>query len=368
MGLFQYDTIELTLDKSLMAEGLGSPGIQYMIINWERSDGTEKLLIKSDERRPYLYPAPVLRQDMTTLLGYDCSNELAVSVSLSVRPNRTLCYVEALAKQSLWFVKHLCEQTDMIEQHVPIRYCVTHDVREMLTPYLRACNFPDDKIDWIDSKEQQYPQSTKFRALKHESFQDVERLLHLDSTLFIDTGSSQRNGTWFKNVKDMWQTEPYAQAHSYEIPDEPKYQKFRDYRVMTIFNDWWGKHLSPDVHILWSTLADYLNGDAADIKHHFLKDAGVVTTITGVFFGFSRDGLDALDLEGDIYPVMRVSGDEAALAAYACREGWVDSSVCDLEQAFNWDDLPVFFEPDTEHHITWSDQRIPTELWRRQYE
>ena len=338
------------------------------LVNWARHYGAEQVVIKSDERRPYFYEAPVLLQDMSQLLDYEYNDELAVSVTLAYRSDRDLRYVECLAKQSFWFVKHLCERTDLKDEGVEIRYCMTTEVQEMVNPYLRACKFPESQIDWIESKERVYPQSTKLLGLLHPRMGSKERVLHLDSTLFIDTNPAQHKGTWFKNVKDMWQTEPYAQAHSYEIPDEPKYQKFRDYRVMTIFNDWWGKDLPPDAQILWSTLADYLNDDAADIKHHFLKDTGVVTTITGALFGFSRDGLDALDLERDIYPVMRVSGDEAALAAYAYREGWVDSSVCDLEQAFNWDDLPVFFEPDTEHHITWSDQRIPTELWRRQYE
>ena len=338
------------------------------IVDWVRHNGIEKLAIKSDERRPFLYGSPILPQDMSKLLDYECSNELGISVTLSCRIFRMLYYVETLAKQSFWFIKHLCERTDVIEEKVPIRFCITTDVREMVSPYLRACNFPEDKIDWIESQEAVFPQSTKMLAMKHVSFKDVQRVLHLDTTLFISTEESQYKGTWFKNVKDTWKSEPFAQSHMFIVPDKPEYRKFHEARGMSIFDRYWGGGIPPEEHLLWTTLSEFLNESPVKLKECFLKDSGDIIVIIGPCFGFSQSELYKITLDRDIYPVMRVSGDEAAIAAYAYREGWTNDDVCDMSLAFNWIQFSDLFKPKTEYGLTFSDQRIPAELWMRQYE
>ena len=180
------------------------------IVDWQRHDGTEQLAVLPTDKRKYLYSAPVLRENLGGLLDYDSCSDLGISLTLNYRLWRAFHYTEVLAKQSLWFIKHLCERTDLITEGVPIRFGITSDLERIVIPYLDACQFPMELVDWIESKEAVYPQSTKLLHMKHDSFKNIKRVLHMDLSFHFDTDETQWKGTWFRNVKQIWRAQPMA--------------------------------------------------------------------------------------------------------------------------------------------------------------
>ena len=338
------------------------------IVDWVRPHRTEKLAIPKNNRRPYLFGSPVLTEDLSKLLDYDDSNqELGISIVLCYRLWRALFYTESLAKQAFWFVKHLCERTDMREEKIPIRFCITNDVGEIAMPYIRACNFPNDKIDWVESREPVYPQSTKFIGMQHSSLKHVDKVLHLDLCYLIDTDETQHKGTWFNNVNAIWQSEPFAQSHPFIMSDALGNRVFTEHRSTTLFDRDWGDGVPPEEHLLWRTLSDFLGESPAKLKHYFMND-DEIADISGGCFGMSRHLLDNLDLETDIYPAMRVTNDECALEAYAYREKWTNEDVCDIGSAFRWVNTTAPVELNGEYGIRYVDQQLSTDIWMDQYE
>ena len=338
------------------------------IVTWHRATGVEQLAVPLHDKRQYLYESPVLRQDMTELLDYDdSSTELAIVVSISYRLWRAMFYAEGLGKQGFWLIKHICERTDLTDEKIPIRYFITRDVSDMMSPYLGICNFPDRNIVWIDSKEAVYPQSTKLRAMMHPSLKPYKRVLYFSLSFMIDTHPSQHKGTWFRNLINMWDDQPFAYPRPIAISKAPDNAHLFEKRVMAEYNQEWGLDVPPDQHMLWRVLSEYLDTPAHIVKSYFLRDSGNIVDIRTSCFGFNRAQLDRFDLERDIYPVQRVSNDETAFEAYASREQWSNSDVCDFGSAFRWRDTLAPVEPHSEVGIRYPDWRMTREIWQEQY-
>lgn len=339
------------------------------IVNWQRATGVEQLAIPRFDNRPYLYESPVLRQDMSELLGYDdSSTELAIVVSISYRLWRAMFYAEGLGKQGFWLIKHLCERTDMIDEKIPIRFFITKDVREMMFPYLQACNFPEKNIVYLESKEAVYPQSTKIRSMKHDALKNAKRVLYFSLSFMIDAHPTQYKGTWFRNLINMWGDEPFAYPRQIVLDKAPDNEFLFEKRVMSEYDRDWGLEVPPDRHLLWKTLSQFLNEPADRLKSYFLSDEGQIIDIRTSCFGFSRAQLDRFDLERDLYPVMRVANDESAFEAYACREGWTQDDACNIGSAFRWRDTLAPIDPNSEYGIRYPDWRMTKDIWMQQYD
>ena len=332
-------------------------------VEWQRHDGIESLAIPSFEKRPYLYPSPVLRQDLSELLNYETGNELGISIAISYRLRKPFFYTEVLAKQACWFIKHLCERTDMISEKVPIRFGITTDLYEMVMPYLNACGFPEGLIDWIKTQEALYPGSTKLLAMQHDRFKNVERVLHFDLCYFIETDPTQHKAIWFEQIKERWREEPFVLPYSFSKIKV----KDTESRIMAIYNQGWGEDVPAEEHILWTALSKYLDEPPDKLKDHFLIDEGEIAEVKAPLFGFSREQLDKLNLETDIFPVMQVSNDEVALEAYAYRENWTTADVATIETAMRWRSSGDPIDPNVELGIRYTHSALDPELWMTQY-
>ena len=117
-------------------------GARYNTIEWHRVEGTE-VLDEIHHRREFLYRTPVLRSSLARHLDYPISNELGVSLSLFQADHISRHYPELLSKQACWFVKNLCEMTDMVSHGVHLRLGIGKDMESICMPYLDACRFPD---------------------------------------------------------------------------------------------------------------------------------------------------------------------------------------------------------------------------------
>ena len=338
------------------------------ILNWARATSTIPLALRLGFRRRWLYECPVLHDDLGTLLDYDSSNtNLGVSLVLHWRLHAALHYSEVLAKQAMWFIKGLCERTDLRDEKIPLRFGITNQIRETVLPYLKAASFPESHIDWIDSQEGAYMQSTKLLHLQHYNFKRVDRILHLDLSFLIEKGSAQHKAEWFRKIQDMWQTEPFSAHHPYIMSEALGNRNIYGIRNSNQFNNQWGADVVPEKNFLWKQIAQYLGKDAAAVKDYFLRQEPEIAHISGSCFGFTQSELSRLNLETDIFPIMLVSTDEVAIEAYAYREGWTNDDVCNIGTAFRWVAAEEPVESNREHGFRYGHEIMNQDAWWGQY-
>ena len=332
------------------------------LIDWVRATGTEPLALNIGTHqgsRWYVFPSPVLHQDLGALLDYEPRSDLAVSITLYYTIYNPSYYAEGLGKQSMWFIKHLLERTDMIPERVGLRLGISSDMQDVMLPYLKAANFPEHLIDWFTNRECTLHNSGKFIHMTGEGFKRFDRVIHLDVLFQIDTHHSQYAGTWFRNLIEVWGGKPMG--FRYQI------WSTADRQSAERFDRHWGEHVPPDTHLLWRTLSKYSAMPPSECKRVFMEDhLGIC--IIGDVFGCSRSTLDSLNLENDIYPVMRVSNDELALNAYSHLKGWDNDDVADFHDAFNWRHQGHPIEHNQEYTIRRTGIDTNPDDWMSQYE
>ena len=179
-----------------------------MKVNWHRHDGIQEVDILDNDRRPFLYETPVLRDSLEDYLDYNDEKEMAISLPLFYLNRKQPEYPELLAKRVCWAVKQLCERTDAKEARVPIRIGVTTDVRDVVMPYFEICNFPMEYIDWFDSRETDFPWSSKTDAMRHDNLKPYKRVLHIDINFLMGSHPTQRQSQMFSKMLEIWTIHP----------------------------------------------------------------------------------------------------------------------------------------------------------------
>ena len=300
-----------------------------LTIRWHRHDGV-KQFAKEYTRRAFLYSTPVLRQNLSEYLNYPMNNKLGVSLSLSRMPSAPKHYPELLSKQVCWFVKNLCERTDMVEMGVPLRVGITNDMGETCMPYLNACSFPMDHVDWFKNREGEMRRSSKFDAMRYSTFREVERILHLDMNFLIGSHSTQRPAPIFSRILDLWNDAPTASAGPVVQPRDPYLftdvrKRLTDMRKMDFWDD------------ILEQLAAYC-GHGTKTELAYWDNADPVYQFSTGVFGIKRYLLENPDFWADLEKLLTlVQSDEVALAIYARAKGWeTPKDVDDINSAFNW--------------------------------
>ncbi len=332
-------------------------------IEWHRHNGILNIFLWRDEKRAFLYPTPVLRQDLSNYLDYPYRNKLAVSLVLMRRSITALRYTEALVKRACWFVKHLCERTDVRYQGVPIRLAITTDLYDTAMPYFEACNFPMSAVDWMHSQEAEYRQSTKMIAMKRLAFQSAERVLHMDLCYLIGTHASQYRCRLFRSIERLWTTQPFAMSHSLLL-DKDKKNLIGDNAMQYWAREWDVE--DPAAHPLWQTLAEYCDEPAEKLKNYW-EDNFDAHHVSGGIFGFSREALDSMDLERDLFPIMSVANEEAALSAYAYKRNWSNEHCASINESFRWASVTQPVPEDVECRFCYTDEKTNWDVWLSQH-
>ena len=336
---------------------------------WERACGSEQIALPTDQKRRFFYPSPVLREDISGLVDYESCDDIGVSISLFYRKYAVRHYVECLVKQAFWLIKHLCERTDMADERVGVRLGITTDIRCIAMPYIEACNFPLHLVDWLESKEDTVPDSTRIIHMK-DSFADVARILRMDVAHHIETNPTQFKGTWFHNLKAIWTDQPMA----FRTPlRTSKSQGNRDrddrLRVADDYNSWWGEDVPPGNHPLWQAVSKMTGDSPEESKSFFMKNGedDEIMYVWGHFYGVSRYWLDTVDMETEIFPVMIPSGEEFALEVHAYKQGWTNDDVVNMEPAWNWKGASEPIEPYSEYGIRSAGESTNILYWMEQY-
>ena len=319
------------------------------------------------ERRPFLYPTPVLREDMSHYLDYPQTQELGVSlyvaklakslpfgnVGLRERPTH---YPELLVKQAVWFVKHLCKHTDMAEMGVPIRLGLTTDLREVATPYLEACQFPMHAVDWFESRTEAVRYSPEFDAMRQPAFGSVERVLHLDLCFLIGTHSTQRQLPLFSRILEQWIDQPMA------VNEPLLWDRTDPHDTHPI--EGWHSHLEAPI---WQFMADD-RGTTPKKEHTYWLHANPIPLVKAGMFGFARAlRSDPAFWEWFDKLTFVSTNDEVALAALSYLRDWTDSDVACLHPAFNWQGPPFRTVPYVTRQFCYCNRSMPTDIWLSQH-
>ena len=300
-----------------------------MLIRWHRPDGV-KAFDKEYTRRSFLYSTPVLRQNLSSYLDYPVKKDLGVSLSLSIMPSAPKHYPELLSKQVGWFVKHLCERTDMVEMGVPLRVGITRDMGDICMPYLDACSFPMDRVDWFKNREMVMRRSSKFDAMRYSTFRKVERILHLDMNFLIGSHVSQRPTPAFSRILDLWDDAPTASTGPIVQPRDPYLftdirKRLDDMNKMELWED------------ILKEVASFCGHSESEELDYWDNADPIYQFSTGVF-GIKRHLLDNPEFWADLEKLLTlIQSDEVALAIYARAKGWeTPKDVDDINSAFNW--------------------------------
>ena len=278
---------------------------------WHKHDGIENIQNGDVKKRPFLYPTPVLRQDISKYLDYPVNSDMGVSIYLAIcHKYKNSDYPELLAKQACWTIKHLCERTDMVDCGVPLRLGITTDIKKIALPYLNACNFPMPKIDWFDSREDKYPYSAKIDAMRQPGFKNVKKVFHIDICMMFKSTSIPL----FTNIRSRWTSKPIAV----------------DKAILRSRND--GSGVNPLTQELqknderWKNVADFCGITVKQAKHYW-RYSDPFYIISGQVFGITRDLLCTSEWFLLDQAIQIGCSDEVALTLYCYKKKWTNKDI-----------------------------------------
>ena len=280
------------------------------MIKWHRWNGIEDFEPKVEPgmrvRRPYLYSTPVLKDSLQDYLSYPTSNELGVSIPLYrlgnlLYQNTPAEYAECVIKQSVWLVKHLCEHTDASSMGIPIRLGITTDILDLATKYLRLCDFPMDNVDLLTSREHEMWRATHFDAMRHPSFDNVKRVIHMNTNFLVGSHPDQPQAPLFETILKSWKDEfiactgyPWAARSDMRFP-------------------WWDVIERDKSTGKYQKLADVLAGESEAIAW---LQSDPFPYVSGAMFGLTQSSLSDPSFNTELDEMLGVLTDEVAISLY----------------------------------------------------
>lgn len=332
---------------------------------WRKAGGTEVLY----EKRPYLYELPVLRQDISSYLSYPCSDELAVSLSLCDMGKffnahnwddmKIYHYPELLAKRLPWFVKHLCERTDMASCGVSLKVGITSDIHDLVMSYLQACNFPMDAVDWIENCEDEWRWISKYESMKHPTLSHIKRVLHMDLSFLIGTHRTQRELPLFSDILSRWDNEPIASASNGLFYYRGVEDAIAIPRVEHIGNE----RDNPKSHVIWEEITS-LYGGTVDAVYEFWTTVDPFPHVPGGVIGHSQGYLSDEEKYGRFKRLLKGScNDEVALSLSVHYENLEHSDIAMIHDSFPWCGYPYESDPYGVYSFCTCEERMPKELF-----
>ncbi len=318
-------------------------------IQWHRVSGTEYVDPNIHANRAFLYPTPVLREDIGSYFDYDIDERLAVSLSLFTKPSSPPTYPECMCKQAVWFAKHLCMHTDMPEAGVPLFLGIAEDTRDVALPYLQACNFPMERVFFTQGDERSQEWITKYETLWSGPMKDFQRVMHMDVCYLIGRYPTQRVNPLFSQIKEMWHAEKMITCSAVIQRGNPG----EIHPIQVRLQHHWGnpedveeRRRADDDY--WHFVATQLDSTPEAERDYWVCNSDHdLYLFRGGIYGFQQAFLDE-SFQHYIRDLLRFFNcDEAAMALYAKKHHWGDQEILDVGDAFRWTSLDY---PQTPHY------------------
>ena len=289
---------------------------------WHRVDESIEIDIDNDGRayrlRPVYYSIPVLRTDLSGYFDYWQGNDLSVSLVIASPRIEGRHYPELMAKQSFWMIKHLCERTDAKEEGIHLQLSVDNTLRDTVMPYAEACNYPTDRINWIDSDPEMSVYYSKFEAIFSDAFIDVQRVLHMDLNFMMGWHPTMRVSRLFNRIKSAWRHrwEQHIAVNGSLLVSANPYIP------------------SPLKKPNWDTtkheLAGFMGHDVADEVAYWLESK-IAYYVPGRMWGLDESLINDSGFRDDIHALVNITGcDEISLQTYARKQNWAGGEAANL--------------------------------------
>lgn len=307
-------------------------------IEWHRAERVEYVDPDIHANRAFLYPTPVLREDIRPYFDYDVSGDIAISFSLFTKPSSPPTYPECMCKQAMWMAKHLCMYTDLKEAGIPLYIGIALDTVDTAMPYLQACNFPTERVFFVEGEEQHHEWISKYEALWDDPMSQYNKVIHMDVCYLIGRYPTQRINPIFSNIREQWFNQPMMTC-------APFLQRGGDDEVHPIYvrlEHHWGNPADPQERKkadddYWHFIAKQLGStpEAEQGYWHCGRDYDV-QLFRGGIYGFMQSELTE-EFKSYFRDLLRFFNcDEAALALYAKQQGWTHEDIIDLGNYFAW--------------------------------
>ena len=157
---------------------------------WIRATHTEWIEPYPDWSRPYHLEMPLLIEDMSCLLDYAYSHELAICIPVSLADfwkHNSEERFEGFCKAALYLARQIVRRWDAHECGVPVFIGVSANGLETFQGYARHCNFPLSQVINLPSyANRKYGWHVKFDLLSSPGLRKYRRLLHLDASSWVN--------------------------------------------------------------------------------------------------------------------------------------------------------------------------------------
>ena len=333
-------------------------------MKWHKANETTHLFSPKYTHRSVLYELPVLREDLSEYLLHPVSGKLGVSLVLTdMTSHRDIPFEvpELFAKKLMWFVKHLCERTDMRERGVMLRVGITNDLSEMVAPYIEACNFPIDAIDWFDNKESTYHYGSKFEAMRQARFKQCNRVIHFDLSFLIGNHPAQIQSRLFETIEKQWKDKLMVSSASMLHRRDNNPYACNRFALCT--------STLQTAHPIWEILSS-LYGIDPEHEQAYWNAADPFIQVRGGVFGFSTQFLWYERAIDHIFQMLTADGmcDEAAMSLYARYNQWNEVDVVNLGGALGWETSALYGDTDREFPFCAVNKDTSHEVFNRMHQ
>ena len=301
-----------------------------MKVLWHRVNETVEVDLDSTKGayrlRPYYYEIPVLREDLSRYLDYYTDSSLALSLVIARRREEDH-YPELLTKRAFWLIKNLCERTDVRDNYVAVQLSVDNTLKDIVMPYADACNFSEDQINWIETKESEIHTICKLEAMFSDVFKDKNRVLHMDLNYVIGEHPTQSPVSMFKRAKFAWYKQEGMALFGTLI------SKRSEQIMCPIRFGWWDERDG-----FKEAISEYM-GHSIEEEERYWLESELMYSVPCKMFGLHRRLIDDSSFRDEILELERfVQYDEIAFAVYARKHGWQSFDVANLDYCLRFSD------------------------------
>lgn len=163
--------------------------------------------------RPYQMEMPVFRGDLSRIMDFEPSGEMALFMTLGLHAEQDehIYRYEGFCKHAFYLVHQLISRTDITERRIPIFLCVTENGYPRFERYRAACQFPTAFVIPLSRDQHAFQGGPCAWHIKLEGFftpqlMDYTRVFTIDTSLVyrVPPGTDASRTPLFREMLQRW--------------------------------------------------------------------------------------------------------------------------------------------------------------------
>ena len=283
-----------------------------------------------DLKRPYLVKMPPLTKSIKQDFRYATHGDVAVIIPLFCTQKQlgteiTEAIYDALCKRAMWLAYELVHFTDMVQQGVACYIVVTEEMRPFFQTDASACDFPDDRVIWIEETSEKWiGNAAKFPAMCAVAERGFEKVISMDTHIFFYQTEWQTAYPVFGCIRKQW----------------------RDEKLFCI--DPWNRDYNPVAYDVCAIGYGKLSRAAYEARvaaytgveiAAWDAEADEMPTIRGGIFGIAGDLLRRTKFRSEMQTIAQFANDDEASLSIYWQKHLTASDIYPATTCFNWADL-----------------------------